>query len=156
MWKADPEKLIAMIGSRTLIYFEHLDGSHPYEFSGWVTDVQIDSWEEYADYQEYRHRSNKVRIIGKGDVVSLDATPTMNSYIDKQLKDIVAWTTENAYFPIKCQPKYKGILPYAMQYGESNFDFLNRLSCIYGELFFTMGAPSFSELPTTRVQRNYM
>ena len=45
MWQAKPGELIGMIGSRVLIYLEHLDGSHPYEFSGWVTDVQIDSWE---------------------------------------------------------------------------------------------------------------
>ncbi|WP_297947132.1 contractile injection system protein, VgrG/Pvc8 family, partial [uncultured Porphyromonas sp.] len=136
MWKTKPEALVKMIGSRALIYLEHLDGSHPYEFSGWVTDVQIDSWENFTDSLDYKHRSNKVRIIGQGDIVKLDGTPTMNSYVDKPLSDIVKRVTEKASFEIKCNPKYKGLLPYAMQYGESNFDFLNRLSCTYGELFY--------------------
>lgn len=147
MWKTKPEALVKMIGSRALIYLEHLDGSHPYEFSGWVTDVQIDSWENFADSLDYKHRSNKVRIIGQGDVVKLDGTPTMNSYVDKPLSDIVRRVTEKASFEIKCNPKYKGLLPYAMQYGESNFDFLNRLSCTYGELFYYDGRTLFFGTP---------
>lgn len=147
MWKTKPEALVKMIGSRALIYLEHLDGSHPYEFSGWVTDVQIDSWENFADSLDYKHRSNKVRIIGQGDVVKLDGTPTMNSYVDKPLSDIVKRVTEKASFEIKCNPKYKGLLPYAMQYGESNFDFLNRLSCTYGELFYYDGRTLFFGTP---------
>ena len=147
MWKTKPEALVKMIGSRALIYLEHLDGSHPYEFSGWVTDVQIDSWENFTDSLDYKHRSNKVRIIGQGDVVKLDGTPTMNSYVDKPLSDIVKRVTEKASFEIKCNPKYKGLLPYAMQYGESNFDFLNRLSCTYGELFYYDGCTLFFGTP---------
>ena len=147
MWKTKPEDLVKMIGSRALIYLEHLDGSHPYEFSGWVTDVQIDSWENFTDSLDYKHRSNKVRIIGQGDVVKLDGTPTMNSYVDKPLSDIVKRVTEKASFEIKCNPKYKGLLPYAMQYGESNFDFLNRLSCTYGELFYYDGRTLFFGTP---------
>ena len=147
MWKTKPEALVKMIGSRALIYLEHLDGSHPYEFSGWVTDVQIDSWENFTDSLDYKHRSNKVRIIGQGDVVKLDGTPTMNSYVDKPLSDIVKRVTEKASFEIKCNPKYKGLLPYAMQYGESNFDFLNRLSCTYGELFYYDGRILFFGTP---------
>ena len=147
MWKTKPEALVKMIGSRALIYLEHLDGSHPYEFSGWVTDVQIDSWENFADSLDYKHRSNKVRIIGQGDVVKLDGTPTMNSYVDKPLSDIVKRVTEKASFEIKCNPKYKGLLPYAMQYGESNFDFLNRLSYTYGELFYYDGRTLFFGTP---------
>ena len=147
MWKTKPEALVKMIGSRALIYLEHLDGSHPYEFSGWVTDVQIDSWENFTDSLDYKHRSNKVRIIGQGDIVKLDGTPTMNSYVDKPLSDIVKRVTEKASFEIKCNPKYKGLLPYAMQYGESNFDFLNRLSCTYGELFYYDGRTLFFGTP---------
>ena len=147
MWKTKPEALVKMIGSRALIYLEHLDGSHPYEFSGWVTDVQIDSWENFTDSLDYKHRSNKVRIIGQGDIVKLDGTPTRNSYVDKPLSDIVKRVTEKASFEIKCNPKYKGLLPYAMQYGESNFDFLNRLSCTYGELFYYDGRTLFFGTP---------
>lgn len=147
LWQAKPEELVGMIGARVLIHLEHLGGDHPYEFSGWVTDVQIDSGEDFLRTHEHRHRSNKVRIIGQGDVVKLDGIPTMNSYIDKQLSDIVALTTKGSRFEVKCNPKYKGILPYAMQYGESNFDFLNRLSRIYGELFYYDGRTLFFGLP---------
>lgn len=147
MWKAKPEELVGMIGSRTLIYLEHLDGSHPYEFSGWVTDVQIDSWEDFAGSSDYKHRSNKVRIIGQGDVVKLDGATTMNSFVDCSLSSIVAQTTRDSRLEVKCNPKYKALLPYAMQYGESNFDFLNRLSCTYGEPFYYDGRTLFFGIP---------
>ena len=147
MWQAKPGELIGMIGSRVLIYLEHLDGSHPYEVSGWVTDVQIDSWEDFADRSDNRRRSNKVRIIGQGDVVKLDGAATMNSFVDCSLSNIVAQTTQDSRFEVKCNPKYKALLPYAMQYGESKFEFLNRLSYTYGELFFYDGRTLFFGTP---------
>ena len=147
MWQAKPGELIGMIGSRVLIYLEHLDGSHPYEFSGWVTDVQIDSWEDFADRSDNRRRSNKVRIIGQGDVVKLDGAATMNSFVDCSLSSIVAQTTQDSRLEVKCNPKYKALLPYAMQYGESKFEFLNRLSYTYGELFFYDGRTLFFGTP---------
>ena len=147
MWQAKPGELIGMIGSRVLIYLEHLDGSHPYEFSGWVTDVQIDSWEDFAGRSDNRRRSNKVRIIGQGDVVKLDGAATMNSFVDCSLSSIVAQTTQDSRLEVKCNPKYKALLPYAMQYGESKFEFLNRLSYTYGELFFYDGRTLFFGTP---------
>ena len=147
MWQAKPGELIGMIGSRVLIYLEHLDGSHPYEFSGWVTDVQIDSWEDFAGRSDNRRRSNKVRIIGQGDVVKLDGAATMNSFVDCSLSNIVAQTTQDSHLEVKCNPKYKALLPYAMQYGESKFEFLNRLSYTYGELFFYDGRTLFFGTP---------
>ena len=147
MWQAKPGELIGMIGSRVLIYLEHLDGSHPYEFSGWVTDVQIDSWEDFAGRSDNRRRSNKVRIIGQGDVVKLDGAATMHSFVDCSLSSIVAQTTQDSRLEVKCNPKYKALLPYAMQYGESKFEFLNRLSYTYGELFFYDGRTLFFGTP---------
>ena len=147
MWQAKPGELIGIIGSRVLIYLEHLDGSHPYEFSGWVTDVQIDSWEDFAGRSDNRRRSNKVRIIGQGDVVKLDGAATMNSFVDCSLSSIVAQTTQDSRLEVKCNPKYKALLPYAMQYGESKFEFLNRLSYTYGELFFYDGRTLFFGTP---------
>lgn len=147
MWQAKPGELVEMIGSRVLIYLEHLDGSHPYEFSGWVTDVQIDSWEDFTDNPDCKHRSNKVRIIGQGDVVKLDGAATMNSFVDCSLSDIVVQTTKDSRLDVKCNPKYKGLLSYAMQYGESKFEFLNRLSYTYGEPFYYDGRALFFGTP---------
>lgn len=154
MWQSQPESLVSLIGSRVLIRFAHSDTGHPYEFSGRLTDVQIDAWEDFSDTSGCRHRSNKVRFIGQGDVVVLAGTPTMYSYIDKQLCDIVSLTTQGVPFSVQINPRYKGILPYAMQYGESKFDFLNRLSCIYGELFYYDGQTLFFGRPDDPVSED--
>lgn len=148
LWKETPEKLMSLIGARTLIRFEHLTSKDSYEFSGWVTDVRIDAWEDDETGSGFLpHRSNRVRIIGRGDAMSLDGVPSMHSFIDRQLADIVSEVTREAYFKVECNPRYKGILPYAVQYGESGFEFLNRLSRIYGEPFFYDGRTLFFGVP---------
>lgn len=71
----------------------------------------------------------------------------MNSFVDCSLSSIVAQTTQDSRLEVKCNPKYKALLPYAMQYGESKFEFLNRLSYTYGELFFYDGRTLFFGTP---------
>ncbi len=139
MWKQTPQKLMGRIGARVLIKFEHRDSGSPYEFSGWVTDVRIDAWESEPDYDYLNHRSNRVHIIGEGDVVKLDGSRGMDSFVDSQLKAIVTQSTQSAGIPLECNPKFSGALPYVMRYQESVFAFLNRLSSTYNEMFFYDG-----------------
>ncbi|MCB9017891.1 MAG: type IV secretion protein Rhs [Prevotellaceae bacterium] len=147
MWKETPQKLMEMIGARALIRFEHIDSGRPYEFSGWVTDVRIEAWEDGMDGDLSPRRSNRVHFIGQGDVVSLEGTPTMNSFVDSQLSTIVSSMTENSLFEVKCNPRYQGVLPFAMQYAESNFAFLCRLASLFGEMFFYDGRDLFFGAP---------
>ena len=106
LWKETPEKLMSLIGARTLIRFEHLTSKDSYEFSGWVTDVRIDAWEDDETGSGFLpHRSNRVRIIGRGDAMSLDGVPSMHSFIDRQLADIVSEVTREAYFKVDCNPR---------------------------------------------------
>ena len=83
---------------------------------------------------------NKIRVIGKGSPVVLDDAPTMNSFVDYDLVNIVEKVFKNKYFDLICNPKFKGIIPYAMQYKESRWEFLNRLSAIYNELLYFDGS----------------
>ena len=139
MWKQTPQKLLSRIGSRALITFEHRDTGTPYEFSGRVTDVRIDAWESEPDYESLNHKSNRVRIIGEGDIVKLNSARGMDSFVDCQLKTIVSQTTQDAGIAVECDPNFNGVVPYMMRYRESVFDFLNRLSSTYNEMFFYDG-----------------
>ena len=139
MWQQTPQKLLNRIGSRTLITFEHRDSGTPYEFSGWVTDVRIDAWESEPDYEFLNHRSNRVHIIGEGDIVKLNGSRGMDSFVDGQLKSIISQATQNAGVPVECDPGFTGVIPYVMRYQESVFEFLNRLSSTYNEMFFYDG-----------------
>ncbi|MBE6325878.1 MAG: type IV secretion protein Rhs [Bacteroidales bacterium] len=139
MWKQTPQKLLNRIGSRAVITFEHKDSGTPYEFSGWVTDVRIDAWESEPDYEFLNHRSNRVHIIGEGDIVKLNGSRGMDSFVDCQLKTIVSQATQPAGITVECDPAFNGVIPYVMRYQESVFEFLNRLSSTYNELFFYDG-----------------
>ena len=139
MWKQTPQKLLSRIGSRALITFEHRDTGTPYEFSGRVTDVRIDAWESAPDYESLNHKSNRVRIIGEGDIVKLNGSRGMDSFVDSQLKTIVSQATQDAGIAVECDPSFNGVVPYMMRYRESVLDFLNRLSSTYNEMFFYDG-----------------
>ena len=139
MWKQTPQKLLSRIGSRALITFEHRNSGTPYEFSGWVTDVRIDAWESDPDCEVQNHRSNRVHIIGEGDIVKLNGSRGMDSFVDCQLKTIVSQSTQIAGVTVECEPGFTGVIPYVMRYQESVFDFLNRLSSTYNEMFFFNG-----------------
>ena len=124
MWRQTPQNLMNRIGARTTIVFEHRDSGTPYEFFGWVTDVRTDS---------------HVHFIGEGDVVKLDGTRGMDSFVDCQLATIVSQSTQNVDIPVDCNPDFNGVIPYMMRYQESVFGFLNRLSSTYNEMFFYDG-----------------
>jgi len=147
MWRQTPQKLLNRIGARTLITFVHRDSGTPYEFSGWVTDVRIDAWEDESEGERHKHRSNKVHIIGEGDAVKLNGSRGMDSFVDSQLKMIVLQATQNADIHVDCNPEFNGVIPYTMRYQESVFDFLNRLSSTYNEMFFYDGKTLHFGLP---------
>ena len=139
MWQQTPQKLLNRLGSRALISFEHRDSGTPYEFSGWVTDVRIDAWESEPDYEFLNHRSNRVHIIGEGDIVKLNGSRGMDSFVDSQLKSIISQATQNTGVSVECEPVFTGVIPYVMRYQESVFEFLNRMSSTYNEMFFYDG-----------------
>ena len=139
MWQQTPQKLMSRIGARALITFEHRESGTPYEFSGWVTDVRIDAWESEPDFYLMNHRSNRVHIIGEGGIVKLNGSRGMDSFVDSQLKSIVTLATQNAGISLDCEPNFNGVIPYVMRYQESVFEFLNRLSSTYNEMFFYDG-----------------
>ncbi|MBR5973543.1 MAG: type IV secretion protein Rhs [Paludibacteraceae bacterium] len=139
MWKESPQKLLGYVGSQVIIKFSHMDSKHPYEFSGWVTDVRVDAWESEPDYDYVNHKSNRVHIIGEGDIIQLNGSRGMDSFVDCQLKSIVTQSVSKFGIGLDCNPKFDGSIPYVMRYHETVFEFLNRLSSTYNELFFYDG-----------------
>ena len=139
MWKESPQKLMGYVGSQVIIRFSHMDSGHPYEFTGWVTDVRVDAWESEPDYDYVNHKSNRVHLIGEGDIIRLNGSRGMDSFVDSQLKSIVTQSVSKSGITLECSPKFDGTIPYVMRYHETIFEFLNRLSSTYNELFFFDG-----------------
>lgn len=73
------------------------------------------------------------------DVLLID-NPNCKSYEDMQLKDIVADVFENEpSLPNKIDARHSDIIPYTVQYNETNYEFLCRLARRYGEWLYNDG-----------------
>ncbi len=142
LWKQKPDSLVEQVGSEVTIHFEHVDSGESYDFKGYVTDVQIGSWDTDPAYADYGHQSNRVHLIGHGRIVKIDNVRGMDSYVDKTLEAIFEENskyTSKAASSVVCTPNFTGVLPFVMRYNESLFSFFNRLSSIFGELFYYDG-----------------
>jgi len=136
LWQGQSQELLKQVGKNVIIRLSFPRGKNTFQFSGYITEVVIDSDTPTSTGSS----ENKIRIIGKGSPIVLDDAPAMNSFVDQDLKNIVEKVFKNKYFDLTCIPKFKSIIPYAMQYKESRWDFLNRLSAIYNELLYFDGS----------------
>ncbi len=103
------------------------------EFHGIVTEVNLS-------------RSNKgnreVLLRGFSPTVLLDGRLNCKFYFQKSLQEIVS--TIHDHVPqndlrLNINPAYVDVIPYIVQYKESNFHFLNRIANKYGEWCFYDG-----------------
>ena len=136
LWQGQSQELLKQVGKNVIIRLSFPRGKNTFQFSGFITEVVIDSDTPTTTGSS----ENKIRIIGKGSPIVLDDSPEMNSFVDQDLKNIVEKVFKNKYFDLTCIPKFKSIIPYAMQYKESRWEFLNRLSAIYNELLYFDGS----------------
>ncbi|WP_454989896.1 phage baseplate assembly protein V [Capnocytophaga sputigena] len=136
LWQGQSQELLKQVGKNVIIRLSFPRGKNTFQFSGFITEVMIDSDTPTSTGSS----ENKIRIIGKGSPIVLDDSPAMNSFVDQDLKNIVEKVFKNKYFDLTCIPKFKSIIPYAMQYKESRWEFLNRLSAIYNELLYFDGS----------------
>ena len=102
-------------------------------FQGIVTEVSL---------QQQEGAWGKLVLKGKSTTCLLDAGATYISYEQMTLSDIVHYCidyTTTTQLNLKNKPFHTDTIAYMCQYGESGFDFLNRLSAEYGEWFFYDG-----------------
>jgi type VI secretion system secreted protein VgrG len=103
------------------------------EFAGLVTKVEL----------AQNHGYHGVLIVsGYSPTILIDRGPDLGSYLDKDLNEIVALATKDTSvndLKIICNASRKKPVDYLIQYKESDFEFLNRLSGEYHEWFFYDG-----------------
>ena len=147
-----PDTLAKSTGGQVDIYFHY--GKTSYEFTGYITQVVMDTIDSPSGFP-----INRVKYIGSGAICLLQDMPSMASFADGKLKGIVSDTCSpyKKTLPIECHPKCKEVVPFALRYKESSFDFLNRLSFIYNELFFFDGRKLIFGTPsdTSEVKLTY-
>lgn len=103
------------------------------KFSGLVTKVELSQ----------SHGYHGVLIVsGYSPTILIDRGPDLGSYLDKTLDDIVTLATNDTPendLRIVSNATRKNPIDYVIQYRESDFEFLNRLSGEYYEWFYYDG-----------------
>jgi len=103
------------------------------EFTGLVTKVSLDQ----------RHGYHGVIVVsGYSPTILIERGADLGSYLDKSLEEIVTLATKDTAtndLKIVANANRKAPINYLIQYKESDFEFLNRLSAEYHEWFFYDG-----------------
>ncbi|MET4141978.1 phage baseplate assembly protein V [Pedobacter sp. UYP1] len=105
----------------------------PQNFAGIVTKVELTQSNGYHGI---------LIVSGYSPTILIDRGPDLGSYLDKSLNDIVSLATHDTPandLLIVANASRKAPIDYVIQYRESDFEFLNRLSGEYYEWFFYDG-----------------
>jgi len=120
------------VGKTLMASFGYDSGSLQ-EFAGLVTKVEL----------AQSHGYHGVLIVsGYSPTILIDRGPDLGSYLDKDLNTIVNLATSDVPsndIKIVANAARKDPIDYLIQYRESDFDFLNRLSGEYHEWFYYDG-----------------
>lgn len=134
-----PEKFIDYIGETASISFVHRQTGESYDFEGIITQVEmVGSMGE----------TGGVAIHGTSPTILYENNRTLDSWMDQFLSTIIKEATqEYGKVNLVSNPKYAAPIPYMAQYNESVFDFMNRLSALYGEWFYYDGTKVYFGKP---------
>lgn len=112
------------------------DRAHRFQFMGMVTSVAMRSSNDFT---------GSFTICGSSPTCLLTDGVQKRTFRGKTLTEIVAQvlqpypSNQNRIRQLKGHLKHTAPIPYAVQYNESNFDFLNRLLSTYREWFYFDG-----------------
>lgn len=136
-WLENPVKIFKLIGESINITMTHRDTGESNVFSGLVSNISFVGGNGGAQ--------NYILVEGVSDTIRLEGKPTMNSFTDKSLKEIIAETVSSSGngASVTVQPEYTKPIYYIEQHNETCFDFLNRLCYLFGESFWSDGSATY-------------
>lgn len=117
--------LLSLVQSKN----QNLDGS--LKFKGIITNMQADK----------SARTYVIKVTAKSFDFLLTIGKSCRSFIDHTLKEIVEEIIDNYQGDIEAtiEPSSQDVIPYTVQYQESDYDFLKRLASTYGEWLYSDG-----------------
>jgi type VI secretion system secreted protein VgrG len=120
------------IGKKLTIQFGNL-GEEENVFAGIITKV---------DFLQSHGYLGEIELTGYSPTILIDRGPDIGSYLNQDLSSIIRKATNDVPendISIKINDVRKEPIDYMIQYLESDFSFLNRLSSQYHEMFFYDG-----------------
>ncbi|MBD1391655.1 type VI secretion system Vgr family protein [Mucilaginibacter glaciei] len=130
--KVTLEKSKEFIGKNLTVQFGRIEDAE-HQFTGKITRVEIS--------QSHGFQGDIV-ISGFSPSILIDRGADLGSYLNKDLKTILQQATADAPqndLSFNIAPAYTSPIDYLIQYRESDFEFINRLSAEYHEWFYYDG-----------------
>lgn len=121
------------IGKNITVQFGTADSGEN-KFSGIVTKVELSQSHGFH---------GDILVSGFSPTILIDRGPDLGSYLNKSLSSIVQLATQDAPtndLNLNIKPTNTSPIDYIIQYRESDFEFINRLSAEYYEWFYYDGA----------------
>lgn len=114
------------------IQMVHIETKETNEFEGVVTDIEAVG---------INGDKGTVILRGGSPTILLDRDPSMASFVDYTLYNIVAETIESTGIKMEMaiNPVFQRAIPYVARYKESSYAFLSRILCSFGEWFYYDG-----------------
>lgn len=122
----------SLIGKSITVEFGATD-THENQFLGIVTKVEI---------AQGHGLMGDIIISGHSPTIMIDRGPDLGAFLDQDLSSIIRRATNGIMantLQIKTNPVHTKSIDYIIQYKESDFNFINRLSAQYHEWFFYDG-----------------
>lgn len=130
----NPEEQIRQIGRMVSIEFRHGENSPSvYLFSGIITKVRMTGKDG---------KKGNIILEGASPTIMLERGRRMDIYSNLPLRSIFKKVIDGVYTDyLKClnEPTYQNPIDFAMQYNETDWEFLKRLSWLYNENMFYSG-----------------
>ena len=132
LWTVTPETVFEQLGETVDIKMEHRENGEIAEFTGIVTHIEVGGKDGDQGF---------ARIYGGSPTLLLDMGPSMDSYTDYTLSNILSEELENSGVRMEVvnKPKFQDTLPYAVKYKETSYQFLARLAASCGDWFYYSG-----------------
>src|SRR5574344_227498 len=129
---AQPEDVIELIGEKMSLLMHHTVKDTYNVFFGLVTDAVIEGTNGI---------DNNILLTCKSTSIRMDGKKAMDSFCDCDLSAIFHAARKNdaGYEDVILNPAFKEPIDYIAQYNETDFEFYNRLSYLYGEWFWFDG-----------------
>jgi uncharacterized protein involved in type VI secretion and phage assembly len=131
---SNPLKQIALIGKKVLIELQQgNDSDSAYEFAGVIDNIVHEG-------RDGKH--GFIVIEGASPTVLLERGKRLDIFTDMTLDRVFSEVTDgvaDGAVYLSNHPAYTGKVPFLMQYRESDWEFLQRLSALSGETLFYTG-----------------
>ncbi|WP_044214134.1 phage baseplate assembly protein V, partial [Saccharicrinis fermentans] len=132
VWTTTPETVFEQLGETVTIKLAHRENGELTEFEGFVTNIYVGGNDGDQGYAV---------LEGGSPTLLLDMDPSMGSFTDYTLGNIVSETIENSGVGVELvsDPQFTSIIPYVARYKETSFGFMSRLAGLCGDWFYYDG-----------------